>query len=47
MSTEHFIKTVLEENKEELEEIRKLAEIMDQLRREETKIYVASVTSNL
>lgn len=47
MSTEDFIKRVLEENKDELNEIRKLAEILAQLQREETEIYIASVTSNL
>jgi len=47
MSLKEFVKEVFENNQEELDKIRKFREIMNQLRREETEIYVVSVTSDL
>ena len=47
MSLGEFVEEVLERNQEELDKIRKLQEIFDHLRTEETKIYVVSVTSDL
>jgi len=47
MSLKEFIEEVSERHQEELEKIRKFREVMDQLRREETEIYVVSVTSDL
>lgn len=47
MSIKEFIEDVVEENREELERIRRLSKILDQLRDEKTEMYVFSVTSNL
>jgi hypothetical protein len=47
MSIKEFIEDVFEENREELERIRRLSKILDQLRDEKTEVYVFSVTSNL
>jgi len=43
-----FVKSTLEENRKELEEIRKLQRVLDQLRESESpRIYKISVSSNL
>lgn len=47
MSLEEFVEDVVKGNQEELERIRKLCEILDQLRDERTAIYTFSVTSDL
>lgn len=47
MSIKEFIEDIVEENREELERIRRLSKILDQLRDEKTEVYVFSVTSNL
>lgn len=47
MSIEEFVQEVFDDNQEELDEIRKLQELLDQLDREESRIYTVSVTSNL
>jgi hypothetical protein len=47
MSLEDFIKDVSEEYEEEIDEVRKLQEILDQLARQENEIYLFSVTSDL
>ena len=47
MSTHEFVQEILEESQEELDEIRKLQELLEQLDREESRVYTVSVTSNL
>ena len=47
MSIEEFVQEILEENQEELDEVRRLQEILDQLDSEESVIYTVSITSNL
>jgi transcriptional regulator CtsR len=47
MSIEEFIQEIFEENQEDLDEIRRLQEILDQLDSEESVIYTVSITSNL
>lgn len=46
LTLEGFIKTALEENKEDLEEIRELQRILGLLGKREPVLYSASVTSN-
>lgn len=47
MSLEEFVDEILEENQKDIEELRRLQEVLEQLQREETQIYLVSVTSNL
>jgi len=47
MSTREFVEEILEENQEELDELRKLKEILDRLTEREQRFYTVSVTSNL
>ena len=47
MSIHEFVEEILEENQEELDELRKLEEILDQLTDRERQLYTVSVTSNL
>jgi len=47
MSLREFVENVVEANREELERIRKLSEILDRLRDEKTEVYNFSVTSHL
>lgn len=47
MSVEEFIEEILQENKEEVDDIIKLKEILDQLPKEENDVYSVSMTSNL
>ncbi len=47
MSTEDFIKELQEENIEDLEEIKKLLEILEQIQGRKTEVYTFFVTSNL
>ena len=49
MSLSEFLEQALEESQEELEEIRKLQEILNQISesRERPQVYIISVTSNL
>ena len=47
MSTREFVEEILEENQEELDELRKLKEILDRLTEREHQFYTVSVTSNL
>jgi len=47
MSTEEFVKEILEKNREELGELVRLQEVLDQLPGEKSATYVVSVTSNL
>lgn len=47
MSTREFVEEILEDNQEELDELRKLQEILDQLTEREHRFYTVSVTSNL
>lgn len=47
MSLEEFVGEILEENQKGIEELRRLQEVLEQLQREETHIYIVSVTSNL
>jgi hypothetical protein len=47
LSTDEFVLEILEKNKEEIEEIRKLQEALDQLRKPTAEAYIFSVTSNL
>lgn len=47
MSVEEFIEKTLAENKEEIDDLVKLEEILDQLPKEENEIYFVSMTSNL
>jgi len=47
MSIEEFVAEILEENKEDLDELVELQEVLDQLQKERNEIYFVSVTSNL
>jgi hypothetical protein len=46
MSVERFVQEVQDNNREELDELRELLSILDQLNRKETIIYTMSVVSN-
>jgi hypothetical protein len=47
MPIEEFIQEIFEENQEELDEIVRLQEILDQLDSNESVIYRVSITTNL
>lgn len=47
MSTEEFVREILEKTREELGELVRLQEVLDQLPGEKSTTYVVSVTSNL
>jgi len=47
MSIEEFVVEILEENKEDIDDLVRLQEILDQLPKEESKTYFVSITSNL
>ena len=47
MSIREFVKEVQKENQGELDKLRKLQEILDQLTEREEYFYTISVTSNL
>lgn len=47
MSLQKFVEDIFKENQEELDKLRELEEIFDRIDREETEIYVFSVTSDL
>lgn len=47
MSTHEFVEEILNEDPEELDKLRKLKEILDQLTEQEQHFYTVSVTSNL
>jgi hypothetical protein len=46
LALDEFVKKVLEDNKDELEEIRELQRILGLLGKREPALYAASVTSN-
>jgi hypothetical protein len=47
MSVEEFVAEILEENKEDLDELAELQKVLDQLQKDRNEIYFVSVTSNL
>lgn len=47
MSAKEFIEETLRENSQEIDDLIKLKEIIEQLPKEENQIYFATVTSNL
>jgi len=46
MSVKIFVQEVLEKNHTELDELRELLRILEQLNRKEPRVYAVSVTSN-
>jgi len=46
MSIDKFVQEIQEQNSEELDELRELLRVLDQLNRKETHIYNISVISN-
>jgi hypothetical protein len=46
MSAESFVLEVLEKNRAELDELRELMRVLEQLNRRKPRIYAVSVTSN-
>jgi hypothetical protein len=46
MSVESFVWEILEKNRNELDELRELLKILEQLNRRRPRIYTVSVTSN-
>jgi len=47
MSSEDFVKDVLDEYAEELDKVRELQEILDQIARQENETYLFSVTTDM
>ena len=47
MSTESFVQEVLQKNRGELDELRELLKVLEQLNRRKPRIYAVSVTSNV
>lgn len=47
MSIEEFVTEILENSEEEIDELVRLKEILDQLPKEENEVYAVSITSNL
>jgi hypothetical protein len=46
MSVESFVREILEKNRTELDELRELLRVLEQLNRRSPRIYAFSVTSN-
>jgi len=47
MSAKSFVQEILKKNREELNELRELQKVLEQLSRRRPRIYAVSVTSNM
>ena len=47
MSAESFVQEVFQKNRGELDELRELLKVLEQLNRRKPRIYAVSVTSNV